>query len=306
MFNKSFHDWRPQGQIITTLYDHDKNHVEKLLPFPGNKFCSFDNEGCANIFKIINKDNDDNIIIKKIWYSGNDIQCPIKYKNTITMIDNLTFLAASENKIYSYDPLYTKDSRQTIKVLCQSNDGSNITCVKPFGKNSLESQKIMIGTEKEGINIYDQRMRNIAMKNQIPIEYGMISCISETFYKDNFYFGTIGGHLLDYDLRLNSIVRDYTYSDNIPILGISPYKLCKGNNFDLSSIIKSQNYYLIWTAAFDHEIGLWNSYTMNCDLLLKVNTLEFKGEFKPLTVEIPYLKLNSESKEYIEKLRKVV
>ena len=305
MFNKSFHDWRPQGQIITTLYDHDKNHVEKLLPFPGNKFCSFDNEGCANIFKIINKDNDDNIIIKKIWYSGNDIQCPIKYKNTITMIDNLTFLAASENKIYSYDPLYTKDSRQTIKVLCQSNDGSNITCVKPFGKNSLESQKIMIGTEKEGINIYDQRMRNIAMKNQIPIEYGMISCISETFYKDNFYLGTIGGHLLDYDLRLNSIVRDYTYSDNIPILGISPYKLCKGNNFDLSSIIKSQNYYLIWTAAFDHEIGLWNSYTMNCDLLLKVNTLEFKGEFKPLTVEIPYLKLNSESKEYIEKIRKV-
>jgi hypothetical protein len=44
---------------------------------------------------------------------------------------------------------------------------------------------------------------------------------------------------------------------------------------------------------------------MNCDLLLKVNTLEFKGEFKPLTVEIPYLKLNSESKEYIEKIRKV-
>ena len=64
-----------------------------------------------------------------------------------------------EDKIYTYDPLYTKDSRQIIKPLCESYDGSNITCVKPFGKNSLESQKVIFGTEKEGINIYDQRMK---------------------------------------------------------------------------------------------------------------------------------------------------
>ena len=41
MCNKSFHNWRPQGQIITTLYDHDKNQVEKLLPLPENKFVGF-------------------------------------------------------------------------------------------------------------------------------------------------------------------------------------------------------------------------------------------------------------------------
>jgi hypothetical protein len=193
------------------------------------------------------------------------------------MIDNLTFLVASENKICSYDPLYTKDTKQILKVLCESNDGSNITCVKPFGFNSLESQKILMGTEKEGINIYDQRMKTTAMKTQIPIDYGMISCISETYSKDNFYIGTIGGYLLDYDLRLNSVIRDYIYSDNIPILGIKPFKLFKNCNYDLSSIIKSQNYYLIWTAAFDHEIGLWNSYSMNCDLIVKKgDCLEFK------------------------------
>ena len=306
MYNKSFQDWRPQGQIITTLYDHDKNHVEKILPFQSNIFCSFDNEGSANMYKISNKDNDE-LIVTKIWYSGNEIQLPIKYKNTITMIDNLNFLVASENKIYTYDPLYAKDSLKIIKVLCESNDGSNITCVKPFGVNSLESQKIIIGTEKEGINIYDQRMKNIALKNKTPVDYGMISCISETYSIDNFYIGTIGGHLLDYDLRLNSIIKDYTYSDNIPILGIIPYKLYKGSNYDLSSIIKSQNYFLIWTAAYDHEIGLWNSYSMNCDLLLKVNTLEYKGEFKPLTVEIPYLKIKNGIyyKEMSEKQRKV-
>ena len=57
MCNRNFHNWRPQGQIITTLYDHDRNQVEKLLPLPENKFCSFDNQGSANIFKITQKES---------------------------------------------------------------------------------------------------------------------------------------------------------------------------------------------------------------------------------------------------------
>ena len=305
MYNKNFQDWRPQGQIITTLFDHDKSHIEKLLPLPGYKFCSFDNDGHANIFKIIHKENEDSIITKKIWSSGNDIQCPIKYKNTINTLDNLSFVAGSENKIYIYDPLYTTDSRQILKLLCESADGSNITCVKTFGKNSLESQKLIIGTEKEGINIFDQRMKNMAIKNKIPISHGMITCICETYNKDNFFIGTMGGHLLDYDLRLNSIVKDYIYNDNIPILGIIPYRLNKNSNYDLNSILKTQNYYIIWTAAFDHEIGLWNTCSLQCDLLLKVNTLETRNEFRPLTVEIPYLKMVTKTKNIIEQKRKI-
>ena len=306
MCNKSFHNWRPQGQIITTIYDHDKNQVEKLLPLPENKFCSFDNQGCANIFKITQKENDDSIIVKKIWYSGNEVDCPIKYKNTITMIDNLFFLAASDNLIYKYNPLYTKDTKLVYSKFCESNDDSNITCIKVFGKNSLENQKIIMGTEKGGINIFDQRIKKIAISNHVPISYGMINCISETYSKNNFYIGTIGGHLLEYDMRLNAIVKDYTYCENTPILGIFPYKLTKNSNYDLSSILKSNNYYVIWTGAFDHEIGIWNSVNMHCDLLLKVNTLENRKELRPLTVEIPYLSANSYTlqKEFINKRKK--
>ena len=315
MYNKNFHNWRPQGQLITTLYDHDKNQVEKLIAMPDNKFCSYDNKGCANIFKITQKENDDSIIVKKIWYSGNEIECPIKYKNTITMIDNLFILAASDNTIYKYNPLYTKDTRLIISNFCKSNDESNITCVKAFGKNSLENQKLIMGTEKGEINIFDQRIKKVALCNQIPISYGMINCISETYSKNNFYIGTIGGHLLEYDMRLNSIIKDFTYCENTPILGIFPYKLTKNSNYDLSSIIKSNNYYVIWTGAFDHEIGLWNSVNMHCDLLLKVNTLENRKELRPLTVEIPYLNIdNSESikeitnkkKEFKKKLNSLI
>ena len=45
----------------------------------------------------------------------------------INIIDNLTFTSTLENKIYTYNPLYTKDSIQVIKPLCESYDGWNIT-----------------------------------------------------------------------------------------------------------------------------------------------------------------------------------
>ena len=58
-----------------------------------------------------------------------------------------------------------------------------------------------------------------------------------------------------------------------------PYRLNKYNNYDLSSIIKSSNYYVIWTTPSEHEIGIWNSANMHCDLLFKVKTLEVRNEF---------------------------
>ena len=56
-------------------------------------------------------------------------------------------------------------------------------------------------------------------------------------------------------------------------------RLNKYSNYDLSSIIKSSNYYVIWTAPSEHEIGIWINANMHCDLLLKVNTLEVRNEF---------------------------
>ena len=123
----------------------------------------------------------------------------------------------------------------------------------------------------------------------------LINFTSETYEKDNFYFGAIGGYSLDYDLRLNTIIKDFVYNEDTHILCIMPYLLNKYSNYDLSSIIKSSNYYVIWTAPPEHEIGvfqtyllffmhlmifeLWNNANMHCDLLLKVNTLEVRNEF---------------------------
>ena len=293
-FNKNFNNWRPQGQIVTTLYDHDKAQVEKLLALNENKFCSFDNEGSAIIWQISQKENDESIIVKKIWSYNNENQNPIKYKNTITMVDNLIFVTASGNKMYQYDPKYTNI---ILNEFCKSDDESDITCVKPFGNNSSESQKILMGTEKGNLYLYDPRIKNVALKKNIPLNKGMINCISETYNMKDFFIGTLGGHMLEYDIRLNSIINDYVYYNNIPILGILPCRLTKNSVYDLSSLIKCYDYYYIWTGAYDHEIGLFNDKNLNCDLLLKVNTIANRKEIRPLTVEIPSFRNESKMKK---------
>ena len=46
----------------------------------------------------------------------------------------------------------------------------------------------------------------------------MVSCISKTYQKVFFYFGAIGGYSLDYDLRLNTIIKDFIYNEDTPTI----------------------------------------------------------------------------------------
>ena len=46
----------------------------------------------------------------------------------------------------------------------------------------------------------------------------LINFTSETYEKDNFYFGANGGYSLDYDLRLNTIIKDFIYNEDTPTI----------------------------------------------------------------------------------------
>lgn len=65
------------------------------------------------------------------------------------MIDNLFFLAATENKIYKYNLLYTKETKLIFRAFGESNDNSNITCVKVFWEKFFGKSKINHGNRKK-------------------------------------------------------------------------------------------------------------------------------------------------------------
>ena len=279
-YNKSFINWRPTGQLLSTLYFHNNNPVLKLIPLNDNKICSFDSSGTAILWNMFKKD--DNFYTKKeyIFKSQSSFKTPILYKNCIALIDNLYFITASKNILYQYEPEY---SNQIATELIKTKSGINITCLQSFGNDSMKLQNVIFCTEKGEINIYDQRSHRISLEKNISFDSGRPLCIKESFENNTFYIGTTGGKILQYDLRFNSILNEFSYYNNDPIIGISPYlsnRLNLGEIFQGNNDIYSGKYLIIWTGSNTHEVGFWNTYTNNCDILLKVNNVNLTRETK--------------------------
>jgi len=295
-YNKSFNNWRPQGQIITSLYDHKTIPVEKLLPFDSNHFCSFDKKGNAILYNV-SINFDDEITFKKKWEyrkENDKNEKEILNKNTICNLDDLYFAVSLGNCLYQYNPNISPKIKDVSIKLCDTVDNSNISCIKSFGFSSKENQKILFCTEKGSINLYDNRTSNkVSLYYNIPKEIGIMSCICESFENNQFLIGTLDGCLLKYDLRVNSISKSFQYYNNSSIIGINLFRLSKNNEFDFNSFDKNSNYIILWTGGEEHEIGFWNYSDMNCDLLLKLN-IQSNGnnELSPLVVDIPYFENN--------------
>ena len=291
--NNSFLNWRPKGKIISTLYSHNEVPVEKILPMKENKFCIFDQEGNSIIYQINNSENDEFININKVWDFNCHNKYRIKYKNVFSTLDNITFVVGTGNKLVQYFPNHTPVIKDASGILCKSIDESDITCLKSFGVDPCQNQKIIFGSKNGSINISDQRINKVALYKKLSKERGIFNCICESFDKDNFLIGTLDGNLLEYDLRINDVINEYKYNDNqnIPILGINLYSPLKNVDYEVESFKNNDKYIVLWTGNEEHEISFWNKNKSSyyCDLFLTVNILDYDDEIKPLPIEIPSL-----------------
>ena len=290
-FKKSqFGKWRPQGQLLSTLYNHKRKSVEKLVPIDNNQFASIDDEGEIILWNII--DDNGEIIVKKSFSFNekNKFNLKIIYNKTIRIVDNMSFIFACNEELYELNPPLKTTSDFLVKLYEKEKNPkdncNNITCCIGIGKNVQESQKIVFSQENGYLNVLDKRIQKVALKTYIPIEKGIISC----FYKSSnigLYIGTLGGYILNYDMRINSICSSYKYCSNKPIIGISTFNSRHGYGFP-NKYPNMKKYLMIWTGADDHELGLWNQDNFNCDILFKVNKT-YSNELEPITVEIPDL-----------------
>ena len=296
-FNKQYSNWRPQGQLLSTLYDHNTIPVEKLVPFDQNNFCSFDNFGNAILFNVkYVKDNE--ILINKKWEYKNNNKEDITYKNNICCINNSYFAVALKQYLYQYNPHIYSKSKDAHLPLCQTNDDSNISCIKSFGSSNKESQKILFCTDNGSINLYDDRTNHeISLNLKVPKEKGIMNCICESFDYGQFLISTLDGNLFKYDLRLNSLINDFKYYYGMPISGVNIYKPNKSCELEINTLNKNGQYIVLWSGTDEHEISFFNDSDMNCDLLLKLNVQNNSNEYNPLEIEIPFFENINENND---------
>lgn len=324
----SMANWKPHGKLISTLYDHEMANsnfnsnnqiptstsksvsVEKLLNLNienSNKFLSFASDGHILLWDIIGNEND--ISVEKS--ASTKTSLGLSFSKAICNVDSNQFAVASKNSIevFRLESVKSNFYLQNLYDLGCSNvssssnpassEESDISCLIANYKNK-DNKQLIYCNAKGKLQIYDMRVNKASLDYDIGIQRGLVSCID--FGKDDrsLYIGTLGGYIMNYDFRLNSVIGSYKYNDNTPIIGLQTYMQCKGKEYDLFSTNLNPNfndYLLIWTASNDHELGLWNLNTLNCDVIMKVNSLQGK-DIKPLSIEIPNLyKENSELKD---------
>jgi WD40 repeat protein len=152
---------------------------------------------------------------------------------------------------------------------------------------------------KGQLNIYDLRVNNHVSSYNIGVHKGLITCLDFSKDEHNLYIGTLGGYILNYDFRLNTVIENFKYNENTPIRGLSTFLTGRDSNL-CSTLSPFSKYLLIWTAAVDYDLGLWNLTTMNCDMLFKINQQQSK-ELKPLCTEIPTITKENRKNDHLFK-----
>ena len=157
-----------------------------------------------------------------------DDEYSLSYKKTINYLDNLFFVFGSQKSLYSIDFI---SAPSTVVKLCDSPDGSNITCTYMIGNNIFDSQKMIFLSENGSVNLYDQRINGISLTNNLNKTTGIPYCISEFYNEKNiFLIGTLSGKLITYDLRINKAISEKIYNNGAPILGMFLHKQNKDLN----------------------------------------------------------------------------
>lgn len=300
---QSIYTWRPQGKLLTTAYEQDNLGIDKILPISNilessysqpsttaNNFITFSNQGKISLWSILNINDSEYTIDKASSLACND---GIEYKLAQMLDQNSFTIARKDKKIELY---HIESSRSDMKVnriwTTNEQEGriSSILAVSNSQAYDLQLQssplmKSILYTTKNHLNQVDTRGPVIALQAELRKESGVVSCMETSRDRNYLFMGTYGGYVLQFDFRINTIINTWRYDENSPITSIQNYfNVSK----DLDAVLNQKNNYLVITSGSDHEVGFWNANNLNCDLLLKVNTVE-GNEMVPLITEIPYI-----------------
>ena len=256
--HKNFQYWRPQGQLITTIYNKSTNPIIKLFPFNNTKFLSIDNKGEITIREIDIKSDD--LYIKTCSHLTFN-EYPIKYNSTILKIgkdiifasNNSLFLVEFKNK--STEKIYSIEENEYI-TLCQ------------ITKLNLAQINFLFTDTKLRIHLFDLKNKKCNFIYKIPLEKGFIFCSCKNASDENeFLFGTSDGIIFNLSLKLNSITHIYEFENKKPILGIKNFK----PNINSILELNNKNYYIINFGNDNHDIKILNLNSLDCEIIMSVS-----------------------------------
>ena len=277
--------WRPQGRLITTLYEH-KAPVNSLTVSDDSKFfITGSSDGGVIVWAVPSLHRD--VCMQSVSQVSQN-----RKVSTLRMLENTTSFAVGtdEGKVQIYR-MESTPSRQThdllpIKSICTKNEGG---IAASLSYNTSTNENVLLyATEKGFLHIHDLRVEKDVGRSEIGNQRGLLSCMSFGHDENNVFIGTLGGYVPLYDMRFSIISNVYKHTKDSPILSLSPYVPDPQLQFNWRRSTPLSPLLLVSAGGENMEVTLFNMERNEYEILFTI--LDHKSpsvEVPSLSTEIP-------------------
>ncbi|EDK32081.2 WD domain, G-beta repeat protein (macronuclear) [Tetrahymena thermophila SB210] len=258
--------WHPQGQLVTTIYEHS-DVISNLESLGNNRhFMSASYDGTVRVFDVQNLEQDftsdsiAQIICKDNKDNATNRNHKIKVIKTIPNSSSV-LIGTEKGSIYLYNIEQCTNTQLNLNlrkrnlqtIYCQGE----IRCLESFEKCFLYA------TSKGEIGVRDIRTNSVALCNNIGKERGLISSMVlasgfQSEQNSTVAIGTLNGYCLLYDIRCNLLSHNYQLLNHneepLPIMSLSNF-----NRYVNVDILGDQKDLLAMSYVSDnHEVAMFN------------------------------------------------
>jgi hypothetical protein len=100
---KCYINWRPEGQLISILHEHENQLIEQLISLEDSSFYSIDKNGKTFLWKL--NDNKDNTYhVEKKWTYKPNEHIHFTYNKSITSLESTYIVYVSKHCLYKLAP----------------------------------------------------------------------------------------------------------------------------------------------------------------------------------------------------------
>jgi len=221
-------DWKPQGNLIVTLYKH-KAPVSSIATTEDNKrIATGSSDGICYIWNVeeIERDIDLNSI--------DEVQAVDKVRAIRFIDDDNVVVAGTDRNNLVFKRIDESNYESVTKSIGNEREGG-IVDIFPL-KLSSQKNTFICPTQSGTFHLYDMRVKKSISLFTMDCRCGILSCASTGDSDLYIYIGTVGGYIGIYDIRFNLLSSLRKYACDTPLSDICVYS---NTNFPSSSLLFS-------------------------------------------------------------------
>eukprot|EP00826_Nyctotherus_ovalis_P039032 TRINITY_DN3716_c0_g2_i1.p1 TRINITY_DN3716_c0_g2~~TRINITY_DN3716_c0_g2_i1.p1 ORF type:complete len:741 (-),score=177.74 TRINITY_DN3716_c0_g2_i1:117-2339(-) len=208
-------DWRPQGNLVVTLYNHKAPVSSIAVTEDNSKMATGASDGICYLWNMEEIERDIDLNPVKTINVENKIRA-VKFVD-----DGSTIILGTDQSTLFFLRVDQADTKVLRRPIAHEQEGG-IVDIFPL-KLSSQKNTFIYNTQCGAFHLYDMRVKKNIKLFTMDCRCGILSCACAGDNDLNLYVGTLGGYIGIYDIRFNLLSSLRKYACDTPLSDICVY-----------------------------------------------------------------------------------